>query len=250
MRSEQEVLVHVKEDNNKLRGKDFACLHEGNWLNDEVVNSFLALLNARDERFDKGGEYRVVDRNSASQGYVSYFAFFKMPPPRLYAFNSFFFERLTQRGVYDYEGVRRWLCRAGRDIRTIELILIPINLRGVHWILTAIDIRNRHFLHFDSTLGIDRNSDHAQDALKLWFDDEVSQTAGKEYADQLKIPEWRTVVNPAYLPSQIDSDSCGLFTLYMAEYLSRGDVPDFTNDDVKVLRLRTILYFKRGKLPE
>lgn len=256
----QEPLVFVKEANIMLKGEDLARLRGCRWLNDEVMNSFVALINARNDKHHKGNEDVIMtDENivaekqshepvDKSDKRLHFCEIFKKPRPRIHAFNTFFFARLTQGDMYDYRGVRRWLRRAGKDIRTLDLILVPINLSQFHWVLAAIDIRHCQFLYFDSTFGLDTAD--ALGILKRWLSDEANDKGCQDFLNKEEILEWRTVINPTYMPHQRDSGSCGVFTLYLAEYLERGVRPDFEQKHVQTLRQRTVLFLKKGELPD
>lgn len=254
----QEPLAFVKEANIMLKGEDFSRLRGCRWLNDEVMNSFVALINARNDKYHKGdGDVVMTDVDIAKKGRFgsvkegdgcSYLEFFKKPRPRTHAFNTFFFARLTQGDGYDYSGVRRWLRRAGKDIRTLDLILVPINLSQFHWVLAAIDIRHRQFLYFDSMFGHDTVD--ALEILRMWLIDEVNDKGCGDFLNEGEISKWRAIANPTYMPSQNDSGSCGVFTLYLAEYLERGAVPDFKQQNIQTLRQRIVLFLKHGVLPD
>lgn len=247
------VLATVKEANILLRGEDFSCLRGSRWLNDEVMNAFVGLINARNVnhfvkrmthvRHDDDGVGRLV----REVGDESYDTFFRLARPRTHVFNTFFMARLGSLTKYDYNGVRRWLKRAGKNVATLDLILVPINLSNFHWVLVGIDIRNHHFLYLDSMLG--RDCDEAIEVLKKWLYDEVVDKINEETAKKMNINHWRCVINPTYLPQQGDGGSCGVFSLYLAEYLERGERPDFTQKDIFTMRQRTVLFLKGGYLP-
>lgn len=258
----QQPIAFVKEANITLKGQDFACLRGSRWLNDEVMNSFMALLNARNDKYhgvdddvimtdvrDAMGVTRVGGLlNYNNDERVDCLKIFKQPRPRVHAFNTFFFSRMTQGNGYDYRGVQRWLRRAKKHVRDLDLIFVPINLSNFHWVLAVIDIRNRQFLYFDSMMGsVVMNS---VDILKRWLFDEVCDKASHDAANNMGVERWRIIINPNYLPRQHDTGSCGIFTLYIAEYLERGVKPDFTQRDIFVLRQRTVLFLRHGKLPE
>lgn len=219
----------------------------------------MALINVRNRKYHKDGMDDTANSvktcvdsgnlNFAGSSGIkrSYLQLFTMSRPRTFALSTFFFEALTRRGCYDYEGVRKWLIRRGEDISRLDLLLIPINFNQLHWVLAAIDIRNCHLLYFDSMLAPD--SSQTLGTLKKWLNDEVNDKAGKAFAYRMEVSGWRTTVNPAYTPCQIDSHSCGLFKIYMADYLARGARPDFNDEHIETLRLRTILFLKRAELP-
>lgn len=244
----QMVLAKVEEANIELKGEDFGGLRGSRWLNDEIMNSFVALINARnrDEVRNKMTDVDSSDYESEVCSSLSGRSFFSRKRPRTHVFNTFFFARLSQ-NQYDYQGVRRWMSRAGLSINELDLILIPINLKNFHWILVAIDLRGREFLYLDSTFGDD--SSNAVPTLKKWLYDEVKDKQGIDQAERMQIDSWRVTTNPGFLPRQKDGGSCGIFTLYMADYLERARLPNFTQKDIRNLRRRTVLFLRDGKLP-
>lgn len=133
---------------------------------------------------------------------------FERSRPRVHIFNTFFFARLTQGDTYDYQGVRHWLERAGRNVPSLDLIMFPINIINLHWVLAAIDLRGKKFLYFDSTCGSD--SLDALETLRRWLKDEVLDKCGKDVLDEMEIDSWKSVINPPYLPEQQDHGSCDI----------------------------------------
>lgn len=248
------VMSRVKEANINLKAEDFSCLRGSRWLNDEVMNAFVALVNRRNiECFAteggkvEGGAVAGNDVLEVTEYKNDPNDFFRRPRPRAYVFNTFFFARLSQKG-YDYAGVQRWLKRAKRKVSDLDLIMFPINLSNFHWVLAGIDLRGKKFLYLDSMKGED--TARTIPLLRRWLHDEVADKDSEEAAKAMGISEWETIVNPRYLPKQQDSGSCGVFSLYMAEYLERGKKPDFSQSDILTLRQRTALFLKNGKLPE
>ena len=59
---------------------------------------------------------------------------------------------------------------------------------------------------------------------------------------------WPIIESPPHYPKQADSSFCGVFIVYYAEYLSLSLAPSFLQGDVPLLRMRTILFFKRKEL--
>lgn len=259
--SKSKVAAKIEEANIVLRGHDIVRLRGRRWLNDEVINGFAALINKRSKE-----HFEVVDSaNSAGEGSgdtpktgkdeEEIDCIFVDPNavhpgrPRSYMFNSFFYARLcTGDGKYDYDLVRRWPIRAGVDIAMLDLVVFPVNLGNSHWVLAAIDLRQRQFLYLDSMYGSD-DSNVLQN-LRRWLYDEVQNKHGTEQADRMKINLWDDIEGPSYLPRQGDDGSCGVFTLYVADYLELGKTPDFTQEDIPILRQRAVLYLMRGYLPE
>lgn len=295
---DEEVVARIKEANIELKAEDFRRLGGSCWLSDELINSFVALVNERNQAYcvsistkasshgpqaplseamndgssqplkdplseppplelkeickegpssEEAESQDVVQVAEKSQGYNKHPELFDMPRPRAHIFNTFFYPRLIQ-GGYDYNGVKRWLKRAGRRITELDLIMVPININNIHWVLAAIDMRGKRFLYFDSTYGPDCL--HSLKILRRWLKDEVEDKCGKEKVDNMDIDSWASKTNPTYVPRQLDDGSCGIFAIYMAEFLERGIKPNFTQQNIRALRQRTALFLINCQLPE
>jgi len=88
-------------------------LSPGRWLDDECMNGYIWLLQARHRT--------ALGVNPAAA--------------KLYFFNTFFFKRLMFLDEYSYDVVRRWTKNV--DIFAMDTIFIPINLR-LHWFLVVV----------------------------------------------------------------------------------------------------------------
>lgn len=274
--AKKRVIVDIKEANIELCGRDFSRLRASRWLSDELMNSFIALVNSRnmayvaklecpevtpellllttkmskaglaDERTpstSEGSSEKVtVDEEKGKVIHV-----FNRPRPRTHIFNTFFFTRLTHGDRYDYDGVKRWLQRADQHVSELDLIMFPINVNNLHWVLTAIDLRGRKLLYFDSIGGDDVLD--TMGILRRWLADEVLDKCGEERLQEMNIDSWDVEVDPSYMPRQNDYGSCGVFILYTAEFLERGVCPSFEQGDMAVLRQRTALFLSEGTLP-
>ena len=276
------VLAVIKGARISLCGKDFACLRGQRWLNDEVLNSFFALINARNRAYfellekdalaeieSKGWtERNVGDDMDSDCKFTRCAELFEddLEPgqsdsdneakawahewtrPRTHVFNTFFFERYSQNGGLDYDGVKRWLRKAGKHIKDLDLILVPINLQNFHGVLAAIKLRSRMIVYMGSMQG--KDSADVIGTLKQWLLSEVSDKMGDDVARRLNITNFKFTVNPLFVPRQTDSGSCGIFTSYLAGYLERGKYPDYDQSDIVTMRQRAVLFLKHGKLPE
>lgn len=298
-RKKEKVVTTIKEANIELKAEDFRRLGGSCWLSDELINSFVALVNERNYTYcacnsantlPSGSQ--VLHFNKTSDEFLTHSSknpsgacsssgpantnkeglqpqeassqdiieiavnksqdftkleLFEMPRPRSHIFNTFFYPRLVQ-GEYDFNGVKRWLKRAGRNIAELDLIMVPINIDNIHWVLAAIDLRGRRFFYFDSTYGPDCLD--SLRTLRRWLKDEVEDKCGKKKADEMDVESWPSVVNPSYVPKQLDDGSCGIFAIYMAEFLERGIKPSFTQQNICALRQRTALFLANCRLPE
>eukprot|EP00897_Mesotaenium_endlicherianum_P004450 jgi/Mesen1/4032/ME000212S03052 len=84
-------------------------LDESSWLTDDVINTVFAGLRT------KAVQLNVASKHAPSRAAA------------VYTFSSFFYSKLTHKGDYNFEGVRRWTGR--RDVHDIfadDLLLIPV----------------------------------------------------------------------------------------------------------------------------
>lgn len=246
-------IIHIKEAKIHLTASDLWTLRGHSWLNDEIINSFAALINTRSLLYRNfkanDTDTQVLDaRQSQPTKEVD---IFQLARPRVHAFNSFFWVSLTRsQSGFNYSGVRRWLKRAfpTEPFTRYDFFLFPINKNNSHWVLSAIDLRGKQFLYFDSF--------HAPDDfdvlgnLRRWLKEAVGDILGPAAVAEMDIDAWTCVINPSYTPKQKDGSACGIFILYLAYYLELGKRPAFLQKDVHTLRNRTALFLKQGKLPE
>lgn len=254
-KSHSDALATNPMANITLHRSDFKRLRGARWLNDELLNSYVALINTRN---------RLHSERSKGNGGTKL-------RPRTYMFNTYFYTRLVSTG-YDYAGVARWSRRAKMDVLQQDLILVPVNLGNNHWILSGIDLANQCFLYLDSLYG--RDSSDVVPALKQWLGDEVNDKHGSAKAKNLAVGSWEIRLNkynfwrppPAgqgglvdcgqppkrrqlKIPRQGDGGSCGVFTAKIADCLAMGCNIYFGQKDIKLIRSRMALDLYKRVLP-
>ncbi|KAK8779323.1 hypothetical protein V5799_019338 [Amblyomma americanum] len=195
----QEVLVEAFSI--AVRRRDIATLREGRWLNDNVVNVYLAMIAERSEK--RGG-------------------------PRVYAFSTFFFTKLYRCG---YEGVRRWT--RGADLFDYDILLMPLHFADAsHWCLAVVDFRKSDMAIYDS-LGPSEKHAESIDALAHYLQQE-SRLRGRD----LDWAGWRFY--PRTVPLQTNSSDCGVFMCRYAECLTRDAPILFKQRHIPYLRRRIV----------
>jgi hypothetical protein len=79
--------------------------------------------------------------------------------PGVYYFNSFFAEKLGEKGTYDYDKVMRWTLvhpklpkddLANWRLNGVDTILIPVNSSKTHWFLAGIYVKEKKIICYDS----------------------------------------------------------------------------------------------------
>jgi len=206
---------------------DFRLLVGERWLNDELMNSYVALLNHRSRMLSSSSVGGPAAPTSVRSTFV---------------FNTFFFSRLSERaGCYDYSGVRTWGFKNGLDIGTVDRVLIPVNVGNLHWVLVVIDVEARRLQYYDSMHGV--GAAHVLETARRWLSDEVTARLGEDVARAWEMESWDCVMDIG-LPRQTDGGSCGVFVLAAADCFSLGAPLCFCQADIPVLRQRisAVLY--------
>ncbi|GLC61636.1 hypothetical protein PLESTB_001785400 [Pleodorina starrii] len=208
------------------------CMEMGTWLNDEVINLYMLLLQARDTRL------RRTAAAAAQAGGGGAAA--RRANPRCHFFNSFFYNKLFQDdGTYNYGNVRRWTSpkqlanklQDSPNVLELDRIIMPIH-KGIHWTCAEIDLRARAVRYYDSLRGED---EALGQHLLRWVSDES--------ADKLK-NRWDTskwsVEFPKDIPQQKNGCDCGVFSIMFADRRGAGAPLDFRQADMPLLRIKVL----------
>ena len=203
----------------QLTVSDFRLFDNEKWLNDAIMNSFVALINRRS----------ALVASARSLGLRA-----ALDTPRTFMFNTHFFSRLRERvDCYDYSGVKRWGYKNGLDLSAVDRILIPVNLH-LHWVLALVDVEQRRFVFYDSLCG---GAAVVLGTVRRWLADEVAARLGEEAVTSWAIESWPGVIDVG-LPRQRDGGSCGVFVMAAADCFALGAALSFSQQDVPVLRQR------------
>jgi len=214
-----------------LSGADFLRLAGEGWLNDELLNSGVALINHRDGLFrSEAAAYGDAPQAEPSR-----------TVPRTRMLNSFFFSRLAPHpSRYNYSRVSKWGAKVGLDLQAVDMIIVPVNIGMRHWVLVAIDVRSRLFCFYDSITRADCAG--VVDTIRRWLGDEVrSRLVGNAVAEW-DIDSWAVRADPSW-PRQTDGGSCGVFALVAADCFSVGAPLLFCQQDIPTLRARLAIAF-------
>lgn len=161
-------------------------------LNDEIINSMVALIYHRD----------TVARSAVSLGAEhpngSIDAAPSAPLPRAFMFNTYFFSRLLERGgTYDYEGVRNWGRKGNLQLENVDIIIVPVLFHGNHWVLVVINVLAKNFLYHDPLHG--ELPENVIGSLRRWLCDELTSVLGDDAPAEWGVDQW-PVVKGSSLP--------------------------------------------------
>lgn len=204
----------------QLLRTDLQHLAHGNWLNDELINYALRLLQDG--------------------------------MPNVLFMNTFFYGKLYQdKKKYSYAEVQRWtapkrLCEAGVEAETIldvELVVVPIHLLA-HFICFIIDVQARVIRCYDS---LGHSHDTIAEHLARYMEDEAENKKPQEHKQGLWDRQAWRVEYPSR-PGQTNGCDCGVFTIKYAQYGSAGRPFDFTQDDMPNLRIKLLADLFRQRM--
>lgn len=177
------------------------ALAPSTWLNDEVINFYMCMLQARNAS--------LVEHHTAT-GRVFRPSHF---------FNNFFVNKLldNETGGFMYAYVKRWTRKF--DVFSLDKVFCPINIHNTHWTMAVIFVQERRVQYFDSMGGAGRRY---VDGLFRWLQE--------EHLDKKKTPlpdpaSWTKVFGSSRgCPQQENGTDCGMFSLCCADFLS-DDLP-------------------------
>ena len=194
--------------------KDLLRLKDGVWLNDDIINFFLKLLQ---EYHDN-----IADLDSAKK--------------RSIFMSTFFYSRMVDESGYQYKNVERWTAKF--DIFSCEKVFIPVNLRNLHWALVFISLPTQEIQYIDS---LGSAGAEILKNIKVWLRDEAYSKQGMQLSD--------FAIKVQRCPLQHNNYDCGVFTLAFVDLLS-NDLPLhlMDQDTAGVVRKRIAFWIIRGRL--
>ncbi|ODN05395.1 Sentrin-specific protease 1, partial [Orchesella cincta] len=201
--NDNDVLAQVRllKDTISITRGDIRTLGPSQWLNDNVINTYMGLIVLRSKTTDN--------------------------LPKVYAFQTFFYPKLLKEGYSN--SLKRWTRKD--DIFAHDLIVLPIHL-GLHWCLACVDFKSKSILYFDSLGGDNNKCLHS-------LMDYISKEMRERKQMELNKDEW-TLTNVKGIPQQQNGSDCGMFACKFAEYLSREAKFTFTQENMPYYRDRMI----------
>ena len=191
-----------------VKWKDMATLRPMTWLNDEVINLFMKLIDTRLQA--------AVDATL----------------PKCYFMQTNFYTKLAEGpSGYSYASVKRWTKKV--DVFSKDLVIVPIHCHGNHWTLAVINFKARRFEYYDSLRG---SEGRVLEHLRRWLADEHQDKKKAAYDTS----EWTDTSWKSGTPQQRNGFDCGVFMTRTADYLARDARLDFTQEDIEYFRRRMV----------
>lgn len=205
----------------QVTDQDIERLKPGQWLNDELINFYGAMILARSDG---------CKENSPTNGQGT--------PLNVHFFSTFFWTKLTKEG-YEKARLAKWTKKI--DIFSKDVILIPVNHNNAHWTAGAINLRKKRIESYDS-MGMAKEQVFKH--LRAYLDAEHRNKKKKEF----DFTDWENWA-PDDTPQQENGYDCGVFTCQFLQALSQGrDDFIFTQKDMPYLRRRMIWEIGNARL--
>jgi sentrin-specific protease 1 len=193
-----------------LRTTHMKCLRKGKWLNDEVINFFMQLLNER-------GKRQLADIYLPETCKLKY-----------HCFPTWFAVHLS--GTYSYKSVRTWSRGAKIKIMGLQKLLFPVHVNRSHWTCCVVDVEHHKIEYYDSLGG--RNDDLMANVRRY-----VQDEAAENGIPHLNMDDWENVAHEE-IPTQANDYDCGMFVLKYMDYITEGLVITFNQGNIEYFRKR------------
>ena len=229
---------------------DVLSLRANQWLNDNVINFYMELLNQR--------EGKIVSMQVKAK--------------KSYCYSSFFLNKLLGNSEkrfseYFYGDVAKWVSKVNYQFEC-EKLIFPLHIADQqHWVLIVADMENRQILWFDP-LNQSGHYNVFTNTLKHFLQDEeaklisnlvgAEEEASKKTSDTAAAPNnsnnsscnttraWH-IVQP-HIPKQKNGHDCGVFVLAHALCEIDKRKISFTEEDLIEFRKKIACSMLTGSL--
>jgi len=163
------------------------CMRNGIWLNDEIINYCVSMLQLRD---DQNPKHTL----------------------KSHLFNTFFMDKLLNDSKrYNYNNVKRWTKKF--TVADLDKVIIPINILNNHWTLGAIYIQQKKIYFYDPTRG--GHGPKYLDVMWNWLQDELRTNNNGQILNK---SEW-TIESIQVSPLQTNGTDCGVFIIMFMDFI-------------------------------
>jgi sentrin-specific protease 1 len=200
--------IYVQIGGIDIKLEDIGRIAPGQWLNDEIINCYMNILNAE------------------CKNHMEY--------PRVHCFSTFFYVMLTNHGKgYNYNKVAKWT--KSFDMFALDFVIAPIHVGGNHWCLAVINVRDKQFEYYDS---MGNSGSKCLENLKIYLAEEHRTKKGSE----IDLSDWKNYSPGNTVPQQNNIYDCGVFMCQFAESIASGsDIGHVNQADMPYYRKRMLL---------
>lgn len=199
--------------NYSVSNQSLKRLKPGIWLNDELVNAYVYLVN---QRCASNFSSQVSQAGGASAAEHT-------GPPLCLCMNTFFMTKLCEeieKNKYSFKMLNRWITRMLKtfngllqtrsvaSLAELDYLFIPINQNQSHWLLMVIDVKHEMTVYFVNSMRTStQKAKQYTTSIQHFLRDYLN-------APELTLP----FVILSSVPQQTNGSDCGVCTcLNMAE---------------------------------
>lgn len=200
----------------KLTADQFQRLHwssrgEAAYLDDQIINYYMTL---------------ICERSRANANL-----------PKVHAMDVYFMEMLLFLDNPDSIYIESWVKQI--DIFTHDFLIVPVNGNRQHWSMVIICIQSKVIKNYDSLL---ITNDIALKKLVQYIEGESRRRNKAEFECG-----W-TVENVRNIPRQYNGHDCGVFSCMYAEFVTRNQPLQFSQQNMIYFRKKMIREICTGQL--
>lgn len=181
------------------------------WLNESVINFYLELL---------------AERSRNRHGL-----------PKVHCMNTNLYVQLNLGG---FVKVNRWTKKV--DIFDNEIVVIPIHRNRNHWCMAIMHMKDKTIKFYDSMQHGASNMD-VLDTLREYLKSESLDKKKVEF----DLDGW-VVEDVQNIPQQNNSSDCGVFSCMYAEFITRNQQINFTQDHMQYFRQKMVDEICMGRM--
>jgi Ulp1 family protease len=182
----------------------FQRLRPEMWLNDEIINIYMCLLDKRDSKLCM---------------------LYPEQRKRSLFFNTFSIQ-LTKIGI---EQANKYCSKGKINIFNFKRLYFPINIKNIHWTLIVIDMENKSIVYYDSF--------HGDGSRLFTLAQQFLEQEAERQQEELKFEEWQTI-NAKDNPVQQDGTECGVHVLIITDHMSDNLPLDYSAEDTSNWRMK------------
>lgn len=211
--------VLIEKFNTPITRRLLKCLDGCSWLNDEVVNFSMSMLQERDTKMCENFKERISS----------------------HYYNSFFMNKLMDSGdgTYNYNNVKRW-SKKFNIFRKLK-VFCPINLKNTHWTMLVMYLQEKRIEYYDS-MG-SRGTRYLNGALQYLQDESIKVNESSFNPD-----EWELTSTTHHVPQQENGFDCGVFSIMYADFITDNLPLSFSQEDMPFYRKKICANILRGSL--
>ncbi|CAJ1957432.1 unnamed protein product [Cylindrotheca closterium] len=231
----RDIVVTPPTADNKIYSESVKRLKD-DWLRDDLINAFFKKLCCRVRRgYNPGVTHNLC-----------------------WFFTSYFFTRVMNLAVgfgfgdgssnpdsgidksgdpfnkYQYANVEKWAKRLlpTGNLFLLDTLAIPVNFRGIHWMLCVVYIQHQKICIYDSLLSHKYDSYLVRSVVFQYILDEYQSVHGQPMSSA-DINKWRFANKVLNAPQQRNTRDCGVLTVLFGEHLEHGMPLDILQEELK-----------------